>query len=501
MKIMIRKVYFAFIAMVLMTGVTLVNTVEATNTPPIDGSVSSFGFNNTTIISGVMITNTAGNEIDSGVGAAADLTRLNDFILQFDVYDIDGFSNLDVYVVFFNTNSSSKETESGVMLTAINSGVNDRGLVVRWIAPERGEYLSGLSVTESETYEFPVNSGADTFLVKSGTTPISSGTYNSGVVDFVSTTDFNNFESVTWTVDNYSTSGTSTVLQSGVVNDFDAGTSGVRNIQYRVTIPFKLSKVAPSSGVWNVGVMVHDKLQQEIDLPNTGIIEQHFSFSPEYFNQWYGEVSIVGNSGISFTDVPAGGGFQSVDQSGVASGIQVRFTSNGTYNQQIQSDTTWRPAVTNPARPAFAYLIFDSGLDATTGADKERLDQEGNRFALQARRIKLGDADEDLSADWINIVPFEPTQSNITNSGLVPDLEDLSLYQEANENQVPIGSPKSSRIGPINFAEGTTEQGVVSIFEFQLRLSSVFQNTTYRGKLTIGVSNVTTSDDFFTTVG
>ena len=494
---MIRKVYFAFIAMLLMTGVSLVNNVEATATPPIDGSVTSFGFNNPTIISGVVITDTDGIEIRSGVVGNADLTRLDDFILQFDVYDIDGFSNLDVYVVLFNTDSSSVETESGVMLTAINSGVNDRGLVIRWIAPERGAYLSGLT----ETFEFPVNSGSDTFLVKSGITPISSGTYNSGVVDFVSTSDFNNLASVTWTVDSYSTSGTSTVLQSGVVNNFDAGTSGIRNIQYRVTIPFKMSKVAPSSGVWNVGVMVHDKLQQEIPEPKTDEIVKHFGFSPAYYNQWYGEVSIVGNSGISFTNVLAGSGFQSVDQSGVTSGIQVRFTSNGTYNQQIQSDTTWRPAVTNPARPAFAYLVFNSGLDATSGDDKDRLDQQGNRFALQARRIKLGDEGETLSAEWVEIVPFEPTVDNINNSGLVPNKDDLSLYQEADANQVPIGSPRSSRIGPINFAEGTTEVGVVSIFEFQLRLSSVFQNTTYRGKLTIGVSNVIDGNVFFTTVG
>jgi hypothetical protein len=459
--------------------------------------VTSFGYNNPTIISGVQITNTSAVEINSG-NTAAGLTRLNDFVLQFDVYDIDGFSNLDVYVVLFNTDSDSVESASGVMITAINSGVNDRGLVIRWIAPERGEYLSGLS----ENYSFPVNSGSDTFLVKSGITPISSGTYNSGVVDFVTTSEFNDLSSVTWAVDHISTSGTSTVVQSGVVNTFDqsgvVSSSGVRNIRYRVTIPFKMSKVAPSSGVWNVGVMVHDKLQQEIAEPKTDEIEKHFSYSPAYYNQWYGEVRIEGTSGISFTNVAAGSGFQKVDQSGVDSGIQVRFTSNGTYFQGIQSTTTWRPNVTIPTRPAFAYLVFNSGLDnaANDPTIKERLDQQGNRFALQARRIRIGSSN-DSDPQWVNILPYDPAD---VASGLVPAVTE-SFYQQANEDQTPIASPLPSRIGFINSAEGTTEIGVVSIFEFQLRLSSVFQNTTYRGTLNVGISNAGTSTDFFTGQG
>jgi hypothetical protein len=256
-------------------------------------------------------------------------------------------------------------------------------------------------------------------------------------------------------------------------------------------------RLADCSTLWQAGSKPLGQprgWQQEIAEPKTDEIEKHFLYSPAYYNQWYGEVRIEGTSGISFTNVAAGSGFQKVDQSGVESGIQVRFTSNGTYFQGIQSTTTWRPNVTIPTRPAFAYLVFNSGLDNADNDStiKDRLDQEGNRFALQARRIRIGSSN-DIGPEWVNILPYNPAD---LTSGLVPAITE-SFYQQANEDQTQIGSPLPSRIGFISSAEGTTEIGVVSIFEFQLRLSSVFQNTIYRGILNVGISNAGTSTDFY----
>jgi hypothetical protein len=496
-KVVLQKVYVAFVLLALLTIQVSMPVVHATKT--IDGSVRTFGFNNPTEISNIVILDSGSIPVASGLSSES-LSRTDDYIIQFDVFDLDGFDHLDVYVAFFNTNSSAKETASGILATAINSGVNDRGFVLRWMAPERSIYLSGLVSGISETFAFDIDSGVSNFFVKSGVSPISSGTYNSGIVDFVSSGAFNLNSSVTWEV----TSGfnpAAVVSESGIVNDFSEETpsSGVRNIKYTLTIPFKLSKVAPSSGVWNVGVMVHDRLQQEITEEKTGLLADTYKYATEFYeNQWYGEVVIVGSSGLRFTDVQAGSGFQIADQSGLTSGIQARFISNGTYAQEVISDTTWRPAITVPNRPAFAYLVFGSGLEGSTatGPSRTRLDEEGNRFALQARRIQLGmtgdSFDEAATEDaaFVDVFPDVPT--NETND-LIP-VKDLDggIYQLADANKLPIGSPKPSEIAIISNAPGTDEIGVRSIFEFQLRLSAVFQNTEYSGNLSIGISNSTT---------
>jgi hypothetical protein len=498
-KVVLQKVYVAFVLLVLLTIQVSMPVVNAND--EIDGSVRTFGFNNETTISGITITDSGTNVILSGLDAPTGaLTRLDKFFINFVVSDLDGFDHLDVYIVLFNNDLADAETSSGVMATQINNGVTDRSFVVRWLAPERSAYLSGLSLSPTnETFRFPINSGVgeSNFLVKSGGTSIDSATYNSGIVDFVTPDSFNLNNSVSWEV----TSGvtpTATVTDSGVVNDFVNNTSGVRNIQYTVRIPFTMSKVAPSSGVWNLGIMVHDRLQQEITTERTDVLEDEYEYAPAYFkNQWYGEVSIVGSSGIRFTDVEAGSGFQIADQSGIDSGIQARFISNGTYSQEMISDTTWRPAVTVPNRPAFAYLVFSSGLEGSTatGVSDTRLDEEGNRFALQARRIKLGmEGDsfteaETLSSTFIDIIPA--SSAGVTTENLIPAFDD-AIYQLANPDKSPIGQAKNSIIAIISNAPGTDEIGVRSIFEFQLRLSAVFQNTEYSGNLSIGISNSST---------
>jgi hypothetical protein len=478
-KVVLQKVYVAFVLLVLLTIQVSMPVVNAND--EVDGSVTSYGFNNPTILSDILITETSGVAITSGVEANS-LTRTSEFVIQFDVFDLDGFQHLDVYVALFNTDGSSAESDSGVLITAINSGVEDRGLVLRWLAPERSTYLSGLS----ETYSFDITSGQDNFLVKSGISPINSGTYNSGIEDFVTPTVFNANSGVTWVVN---TSASALATESGVVNTLDA--SGVvessedRNIKYRVTIPFTMSKVATSSGAWTVGVMIHDRLQQEISGSKTDILEDHYEFSAAYGNQWYGEVQIEGNDQITFTDVLAGSGFQIADQSGVTSGIQVRFISNGIYNQQVQSDTTWLPSVTITGRPVFAYLTTDSGLN---DVNDSVLTSSGNRFALQARRIEIGEVPGIL--EFVNILPKAPAENdpiNLFNSN-------SAVYrQPGGDASLP------SRIGAIADAPGTTEVGVMSIFEFQIRLSSVFQNTTYSGNVTIGISNQ--ESNFFSTDG
>jgi hypothetical protein len=232
--------------------------------------------------------------------------------------------------------------------------------------------------------------------------------------------------------------------------------------------------------------MVHDRLQQEITTEKTNVLEDHYVYTAEYYkNQWYGEVEIVGNSGLSFTNVQAGSGFQVSDQSGITSGIQARFTSNGTYLQTVVSDTTWVPAQTIPNRPVYAYLVFNSGLDAAEGTTaRDRLNADGNRFALQARRIEFG-GNAELSSIFVDVFPAAVGERNLVSqeTNFIPALTD-GMYRAVEGT-----SNKNGLVGSINQANGTTEVGVLSTFEFQLRLSGVFQNTLYSGNLSIGVFN------------
>jgi hypothetical protein len=461
------------------------------------GEIQSFGFNNPTIISGVQIMDASGvNVITSGADSVS-LTRLQEFVLQFDVYDLDGFSHLDVYIALFNLDSASAMTDSGVLDAVIDSGLSDTSLVIRWMAPERSLYLSGLSSGIEETFEFPIISGQDNFYVKSGISPINSGTYNSGLTDFIDPSVVSG--AVTWEVASGLLFGAarSSVLQSGVFNEFDgSGTtvinSGVLNFQYRVQIPIRLSKVAPSSGVWNLGVMIHDRLQQEIDTPRTDDLVKTDAFAPTFYkNQWYGEVSIVtANPAVNFGIVRAGSADRSISLQSGLEGIEFRFISNGAFNQQATTDSTWVPSVTVPNRPQFAYLVSSSGLNSNDGFLVNV--GEGNRFSIEVRRtVHIGV--EETGNAFVSILP--KTDDTYIASNAVPARSSSTIYRLNREgnNSAQI----QGLIGTISTGDDrTSEVGITSQFEFGLRLSPLFLTTSttgqtimYSGNISIGISN------------
>lgn len=485
-RTVLQKTYLAFMMVFMITVISLVGlsvTVQGTG-DDVDGEITTFGYNNPTAGSGLTI-------FSSGVGSPEDvdsLSRIGDFELNFKVFDIDGFRHLDVYIVLYNEDESVSNNDSGLTLTYINSGVKDNALVIRWLAPERSLYLSGLSDSGVDTFEFPIDSGIDNFLVKSGTTAIGDF-YASGVTDFERPADFNSQSNVTWVV----YSGTSTVARSGVVSVYDENedetSSGIRVLQRDVTIPIKMSKVAPSSGVWNYAVYVFDRLQQEITTSKTGVVEPlTLRADDHYDNEWYGEISVFENSGIIFPTVEAGSG-NFTRSSGV---ISVNFISNGRYSQLVSSDTTWKPNAIVPSRPDFAYLIPSSGLTSSVSADESVLAGQGNRFAIQARRVTIDAAGDATSA--VDIV---------LNSGtdLVPENGDDNYVTSRSD------TAKSSKISEIETADGTDELGIVSTFDFQIKLSPVFQTihsidgvdqtTIYTGNIQLGVSNATGGGTFF----
>ena len=487
-KVLFQKLYVVIIVL-LAAVVHLAEPVEvvASSTETSDsvgGAVTTFGFNNPAVISGVQIIDDNDSPIDfhdtnvSEGNVNNALTRMREFTIQFDIEDLDGFDHLDFYIALFNTNNTSEDPS--MINTAINSGVSDRSIVFRWFSPERSTFLNS-----GVTFVPEITSGQDNFLVKSGTSEISvtSGTSSdhSGLADFISTSTFN-AGSGTWIIDS-GARASSAVIRSGLVNTFSGTTvtsSGVRNLAYRVTIPFTMSKVAPSDGYWHLGVVVHDRLQREINATRTNeLVVSGVYAAGAYANQWYGEVAILTEASIFFPNVQAGGNFVTSVPSGLT-GVKLSFISNGTFLQQVSTGTTWNPAITGDFTTNFAYLIPNSGF--TIAPEPVLLRTEGNRFALEARRTAFN---EELSeTNFVGIIPVG------TNTAVQADWLPASVTDETGAYRLVRENSKASRVSTIaDDIAGTSEIGITSRFEFQFRASRVFEGGVYNGTVTIGISN------------
>jgi hypothetical protein len=132
--------------------------------------------------------------------------------------------------------------------------------------------------------------------------------------------------------------------------------------------------------------------------------------------------------------------------------------------------------------PDYAFLVAKSGLD-TPNANNGLLQTEGNRFALQVRRTELNEASV--------VTSFENVTPNVTGTDNLP-LKTNSAYRQSGRG----AGATVSEIALVAIDNPTSEVGITARFEFGLRLSAVFQNTTYNGNISIGISNDLTN--FFT---
>jgi hypothetical protein len=485
------KTYVAFLMTLVLVSVSFANVTVSGNTQgSTDGQITSFGFNNPTDVSGLIL-------LESGAGSFEETESLSRAFrqqLEFEVEDVDGFDHLDVYVVIYK--HIEKTTDSGIALQHLNSGVSDDALVLRWIAPERSVYLSGL--TPEETFNFTLTSGIDNFLVKSGSTPLVNS-YNSGISDFVTSGLFNAIPNTlsTWSID---ATPASTELRSGVVsvyNDNTVVSSGVRVIKRLVTVDFQISKVLPVAGALNYAVIVYDRLQQETSTTKTGeVYSYHADNGINYDVQFYGEIIIEGDNDVVFSDVAAGSGFKQSEDL-----ITATFISNDNYKQSFSADTTWKPDVVTVGLPEFAFLIPNSGLQGVVGLTvkgtndpDDHLRNEGNRFALNAFRNSIttsrGDTDEPTTP--VDLLLFENGDVDIEK---VISSSSGTIY--VNDRSA---TPKSSNDREIAQAASTSEPGIVSTFRFEIRLSPVFQTnyvengvvktTVFTGSIRLLISNV-----------
>jgi hypothetical protein len=357
--------------------------------------------------------------------------------------------------------------------------------------------LSGLTPTEE--FIFPISSGDDNFLVKSGSN-ILVDSYNSGIADFKTIADFNAIPDTasTWNID--ATPG-STEIESGVVNVY-SGTSiissGVRVIKREVTIPITISKVLPQSGVLNYAIILFDRLQQETSTTKTGVVSvQHVDNGISYQVQFFGEIQIAEPRSVVFSGVAAGSGFKQSE--GL---ITATFISNAVYKQSFSADTTWLPDVVTTGLPQFAFLIPNSGFIGVNGLSNvctndtgDHLRNEGNRFALNAFRQSIVETrgDDTTPTAAVDLLLFQDANENIAN---VISSSSGDVYATTRTGSY---APISSANRLISQANPTSEPGIVSTFRFEIRLSPVFQTnyvengvvktTVFTGSIRLLISN------------
>jgi hypothetical protein len=484
-RLLFQKTYGVFLMMLVVTMFSFAN-IQATGTTTnqnTEGEITSFGFNNPTTITGLQINRRNGGSFES----TTVLSRPDEHQLLFNIEDVDGFDHLDVYVVLFKSDTKALGT-SGLGLQYLNSGVSDNAFVIRWMSPERSTYLSGL--TPDETFVYPITTGEDNFLVKSGTTPLLNS-YNSGMEDFETPSAFNAQENVSWRVD--LNSGLESIeLESGVVRQFNSSnveiSSGTRVIKRQVVIPLTISKVLPQSGVLNYAVVVYDRLQQETTTTKTGtVITTYADNGIAYSVNFYGEITIDnGPATVVFSGVQAGSGLFQQSEGFVTA----TFISNNIYKQSFSSDTTWLPNFVTQGLPQFAYLVPASGLIGGEDFDPDGfLSSEGNRFALRAFRETIaGNGSATSAVDLLLINAGEVNDDVVLSSGATEYAQNRTGY-----------TALSSKDSVIAQADPTNELGVVSTFRFEIKLSPVFQTnhiingqvqtTQYTGTIRLLISN------------
>jgi hypothetical protein len=83
--------------------------------------------------------------------------------------------------------------------------------------------------------------------------------------------------------------------------------------------------------------------------------------------------------------------------------------------------------------------------------------------------------------DFVNIIP------NVDGTDNLP-LEGNSAYRQSGRGTEGTGA-KGSVIAIVAVDNPTSEVGITARFEFGLRTSAVFQDGTYNGNISIGISN------------
>jgi hypothetical protein len=411
-----------------------VDASEAT-TP---GEFTSTGFNNPTIITDMVLSQTAGDAIKE-----QSLTPQSTFYLNATIQDFDGFTHQDIYFVVFH--SDAAEITSAIVNEKINQGVTADSFVVRYFSPERSTYLSTAPIVLTG---MTITTAVDNFMVKVGSTPLESEGI-SDHPDYISMVLFNAMTDHTWSL----VSGDATITQTELV--------GAVQVAYErdLTIAFTPSKVAPqATGEWHVAVVVYDRFQMESPEPNANEMDVFSALDSGYNMAFYGEIQLEAGQSIQFDNVIRG----EDTWTDSSTGVLVRYIANGEFTRTATADVRWDAAFLNSITAApWAELHDPLSIDET----KQIFYLQVLRDA--ASRYDIIEIQEDLAfataTEPIAIIPLMDTDYSIAF------MQSMTSIVESNVAR-------------------TSEVGQLTPFLFQIKLSSAFQNATYTGNMTIGIT-------------
>jgi len=225
-------------------------------------------------------------------------------------------------------------------------------------------------------------------------------------------------------------------------------TLNIDNVTMDFSVYFSVSKVAPEGNGWSINLEVTDSYNEayQVDGPLLGTATK-----TGYSINWYGEILVVSeNYKLEWSNVPAGSDYTKQDsiEDMEINSVIVKYISNGSYSEQLRStnstDNTaiWDSvvALTGVIKP-----LPNGALGATLVDDSITLTSQ--QFALKAVKGLLSESS---------------SSSQITN-----------ILSTDFDNQ-----------------EKTGEIGMIVSLNFYIKLAADFQNGIYRGKVTLGITNI-----------
>ena len=226
------------------------------------------------------------------------------------------------------------------------------------------------------------------------------------------------------------------------------------NNTFTFEVDFRVAKVALNNNAWYIGALIEDGF-------NNDLTEETFVTNGNYGVNWFGELQVSQDAIIRWADVDAGTDFYGVGttttmitaNSDPVTTESVTFKSNGFYQQRMSSSTTWS-------------AVGDIPLNEING-NEAKLTTKSAQSTFSPQEFGLGVA---LNYDDVSVNTRLDTQP-ITIRGHQLDTENYN-----------------AQIWRARTREAGDE---FSNIVFRVALADVFQNATYEGTLTIGISNET----------
>jgi hypothetical protein len=310
---MIRKITMMFV-LCLLAFVALGTQTKAATTGDIDGSFTSSGYNNQTVIHEGSIKIYDVNNLDpTGTGTlTTSLTPNTEYYLTFTVSDLDMFEDvsLDMYLAYVE----------GYNLESTDQDIIDASGLITDSVPE------GLHITWSSTYV--------------------DGVYSSELFGL----EFNGAVTTTWELDPSVTVGETPVTLSSVSTAQSVNTRDFK-------VYFKTSKVAPFSntGEWGVVVKTTDSILS-VETPQV-----QYEVEANYSMQFYGEVNLDLTSDINWENVYPGLKYSDAEAKETVSNL--RYLSNSDYDTIVKSSEIWAQITGSIVEDA---TLTDDALDNNT---------------------------------------------------------------------------------------------------------------------------------------